>query len=320
MQKTAESDVSIMTTLEQRISYTRAMAGYYHERGFCVLPSSMEEKKPLCKYAQYWEQQAPLSLFDQFPTTNLQIILGVPFGLLVVDLDGEEAQARWNDLCRKHGRPRTWVTHSGGGGKHWWFTVPKDGPAIPKATIWRPGDLSQPRVKGESAIERLCDKSLVVVPPSIHPTTGRAYIFEPGCDPARVSVARAPWWLLRMQPVGSALKMDRRPDPQAGYTPKRLLSGRQFDREAVLASIPDKAGLVQSWGLRFTGRQFGDELQCHAIDREDVNPSASFNIAKGVYHDHGSNVGLSLFDLAAAMHVYPDWKTALQALGGQYAK
>jgi len=51
---------------------------------------------------------------------------------------------------------------------------------------------------------------------------------------------------------------------------------------------------------------------CHAIDREDRNPSAQFSENTGYYCEPAAGVRLSLFDLAAALKpdVYPTWQHA----------
>jgi hypothetical protein len=68
-----------------------------------------------------------------------------------------------------------------------------------------------------------------------------------------------------------------------------------------------------------TGRKCKDGWhECHAINRPDVNPSASFNEASGVYHDFGTGTKLSLFDLAAAMGIYPDGRTAFRELAAKF--
>ncbi|MGC1276399.1 MAG: DUF3987 domain-containing protein [Planctomycetaceae bacterium] len=86
------------------------------------------------------------------------------------------------------------------------------------------------------------------------------------------------------------------------------ISGRD-----ILARL-DLAAEAVALGLRFAGNANGDGWrQCHAIDRDDRTPSATFNAATGHYRDHGGDgVGLSFFDLAAALDPagFPDWRAA----------
>src|SRR6185437_12083571 len=99
---------------------------YYRERGFNPLPSAMDHKKPLVTYAHLWETRAPDHLFteDVWPaTTNVQVMCGSAWRLLVVDLDGAEARERWDAMG--HHRD-TWITHRAGGESfHVWFKVPR---------------------------------------------------------------------------------------------------------------------------------------------------------------------------------------------------
>ena len=75
-------------------------------------------------------------------------------------------------------------------------------------------------------------------------------------------------------------------------------------------------------GLRLVveGPDHNGWWRCRAYDREDRKPSASINVITGYYHDHGSDEGLSIFDLATAMdpESYPDFPTTVNALGDRY--
>ena len=103
----------------------------------------------------------------------------------MIDLDGAESVARWKELGRS---PRTWVSHSGGDGQHWWFRLPELAKPMGKAIVWESElrkevsewNRANPDNKlplPHEAIERLCDQSLVMAPPSIHPVTGQRYRF-----------------------------------------------------------------------------------------------------------------------------------------------
>jgi len=77
----------------------------------------------------------------------------------------------------------------------------------------------------------------------------------------------------------------------------------RHDRDLVLEAIqPDLRQIAEVLELRFAGAPNSEGWSpCHAIDREDKNPSAGFNEITGVYHDHGSDSSLSIFDLAMAL-------------------
>lgn len=282
-------------------------AEFFRARGFDVLPSDPAKKKPLCRFAEFWDAPAPTDLLDRFPTSNLQIICGRRPRLLIIDLDGPEARGWW---ARQAGRkPRTWTTHSGGDGLHLWYRLPADyARPLPKAFLWK-GD-------GEhSAVERLCDKSLVMAPPSIHPKTGRRYKFTSDGGPDRIPMpADCPRWVLELPPLKTEVV------PVLPVRPREKLtagSGR-YRASDVVEAIPDVIALTASWGVRF-GRDTGrDWVECHAIGREDRHPSAAVNRRTGSYVDKGSDVKLGLFDLAATLGVASDWRDAVASLGDRY--
>jgi len=236
--------------------------------------------------------------------------------LLVIDLDGWEAIDRWRHMGRC---PRTWVSHSGGGGRHLWFRLPIVDEPIGKAILWR----------GEGpheAIERLCDQSLVMAPPSIHPATGERYRFLSKREsPLGMGLpADCPAWVFRLRPVQITTHLRNHMGVRGNTTntsPRAATeTSGQFDRNQVLEAIPNKLDLVHSWGVRLTGRPNAKGwAPCHAIDREDIHPSAAVHEASGSYVDHGSGVKLSLFDLGASLGIYTDWKDAINQLGEQHA-
>lgn len=96
-------------------------------------------------------------------------------------------------------------------------------------------------------------------------------------------------------------------------TASDLCHRRHAQDQGTVAAL-DLRAEAEALGLRFAaGAQPSDAgwLACHAIDREDSTPSATFNVRTGRYRDHGGNgVSLSLFDLAAATGAFPDWRAA----------
>ena len=291
-----------------KVAAANAWATFFRARGWNALPSRTDEKRPMCKFAEYWDAPAPADLFDRFPTSNIQVMTGRRWGLLVIDLDGPEAReefAGWGPV------PRTWATHSGGDGVHLWFTVPKDGPALPKAFLW----------KGEgkhSAIERLCDRSLIMAPPSVHPTTGRVYRFaDRSQSPVTLPMpAPAPAWLLARKPIDppkAAVTVWMNP-PARPQRPSGA-SGRYRARD-VLDAIPDKTAVARTWGVRFTGEvRSSGWAPCRAVGRDDAHPSAAMHTASGVYVDSGTAAKLRFFDLAVACGAYATAQDAIDHLG-----
>jgi Bifunctional DNA primase/polymerase, N-terminal len=299
---------------QEDIALASNWARFYQQRGLQPLPSRVDEKRPLCRFADYWEQLAPRDLFDRFASPNIQVMTGRHWRLMVIDLDGPEAIAQWRTMGQT---PRTWITHSGGGGQHLWFRTPQGYRiAIPKAVLWRG--------QGEhSAIERLCDHSLVMVPPSLHPKTGQRYRFlDRDHSPARCPLpADCPGWIMNLEPIGQKTVEPIRPHQPRPTSPRHLPRQPRLDRETVLGAIQDKIALVQSWGVRIAGKPSPRGwVPCHAIDRDDHHPSAAIHRESGSYVDMGSGTRLSLFDLAASLAIYRDWREALDDLGGRYVR
>lgn len=290
------------------VKLCRDMAGFYRARGFNPLPSRMDEKRPMLKFADLWEKPLSKEEFERFETTNVQLMTGRAWGLLVVDLDGPEAVGKFFSMGPL---PRTWVSHSGGGGRHVWFSIPRAGRPLPKVFLWR-GEAKH------EAIERLCDKSLVMAPPSIHPATGRRYKWlDKRNSPHGVGKpADCPAWVLNLAPVPSPGAMS----PNLVETGPGRDSRPRIDwREAV--GRLDVPSLVRAWGIKTVGSPRSSGWQpCHAFGREDEHPSAAIHVESGYYVDSGSGERMSLFDLAAATGAYGSREEAFRELGGRYGR
>lgn len=299
------------------IDRARRHAAVYRRRKWNVLPSRLDVKRPFVRYLRYWNTRVPGGLLRRFPTSNLQVMTGRRWKLIVIDLDGEAAQRKWEQWShRPVGHERTWIVRSGSGkGLHLWYTLPENyAKPLPKGFLW----------KGEekhSGIERLCDLSLVMAPPSIHPETGNRYEFiDTFHSPKKFVIpGECPQWILD--------KPLLRPEPTEMVVPNRLetpvhsgpLSSCGRLAREVIMSIPDKIELASAWGVQFSGRSSPRGWRpCHAIDREDKRPSAAMHVESGTYVDLGSGTRLKFFDLAVALGAYGDWKTAKNHLGRIY--
>lgn len=284
------------------IATARHWAAFYKLRGWQALPSRPDDKRPMLKYADYWYTQAPDDLFDSFPTSNIQLMLGRHWRLMAIDLDGPEARDRWKQLGQ---HPQTWQTHSGGDGLHIWFRLPAElHKPLPKAFLWK-GDGKH------NAIERLCDHSLLMVPPSIHPKTGQRYRFtSPATSPERLPLpALAPSWVLRLAPVQLT---------RAEFTPVVPVARERAPRP--WRGPVDIPAMVRAWGVRLAGKPSPRGwVPCHAIDREDQHPSAAIHQQTGRYVDLGSGTRLSLYDLAVRLNVYPTTREAFREIGPTHA-
>lgn len=290
------------------IGIARRWAGFYRERGFQPLPSRPDEKRPMCRFAEWWQARAPEDLFDRFATPNIQIMTGRHWRLLVIDVDGQAARTQWQGWSR--GRiPATWVTHSGGDGWHLWFRLPPNySKSLPKSMLWK-------GASEHSAIERLCDHSLVMAPPSIHPKTGNRYRFlDRYHSPEKVPMpADCPAWVLALAPIqtqtqGASFPHHHGHVGQTGRVPEVSRGWRP--------AVP-VAELVRSWGVRITGQPSASGwIPCRSIDREDKHPSAAIHAESGYYVDQGSGVRMNLYDLAVRLSICRDRREAIALLGG----
>jgi hypothetical protein len=308
-----------MMSTDPNVIEAAKWAGFFRARGFCPLPGDPNpedgRKKPLCRFKDYFEGPAPSDLFDQFPSSNLQVITGRYWRLLVIDLDGQAGQDWFFGLGKPI--PKTWAVRSGGGhGLHLWFRIPATYPhELRKAFLWNGENKHE-------GVERLCDRSLAMAPPSIHPTTGNRYQWANDgrfLPPTKLPMpADCPRWILDLPPI-----VKPRPEPAviARGDGARLMpsSGGRYRIADVIDAIPDKIALVASWGVRFDGYRSPDGWwQCHAIDRPDSKASAAVHEASGFYTDQGSSARYRLFDLAVAMGQALDWRDAVASLGERY--
>lgn len=306
---------------QARVSLTRRWAGIYRGLGYNPLPSDPRphseggRKKPLCRFAEWWESPAPADLFDRFPTTNVQVMTGRYWNLAVLDLDGAEAVQHVANHWRK--LPRTWTSYHTGGGRssrHLWFSLPPGLPEKRHTRLWgvRDGDGWKPH----TAIELLCDRCLVMAPPSIHPGTRNSYGFEGKLSPfGMLRPAPLPEWVWSMHSV----EVER----YEYITSERPLSIRpprgtkSVDSRHLSDCITDKVAVAVGWGLRLARGGSNGWLYCHAIGREDRNPSAQFHPESGLYWEPGRKA-IGLFTLGVELGHYRDWRECRDALASEY--
>lgn len=286
-------------------------------KGYNPIPSAIDRKQPLYKFAAEhgWDKPFPDSWFTEEawearPTTNLQVVCGrMPWRLLVIDLDGAEARytfKQWGKL------KTTWITHREDGDSwHVWLRLPLDYPRpLPKRFLWKGDGKHQ-------AIERLCDQSLIVAPPSfhvVHRDSRYRFLTEWGValPPRKLGLpADCPRWVLDLKPIEQEI---HKPEfvPHMPKARARATSPDAFlDCDEILDRLPDKIAIAAEWGVRFTGHVSPSGWhECHAIDRPDNNPSAAIHPDRGIYTDKGSGTNLSFFKLAVATGNAIDFKDA----------
>jgi hypothetical protein len=136
----------------------------YAELDWFVLPIHPDEKKPLVKWANRKDQRPPLDeiqgWYEKWPNARVGIVTGRPSGADAVDLDGTQAQARFEALF---GIPETIMQTTGrkDSGLHLFFKHNGHG-------------LRNVAGKGENkGIDLRTDGGIVVVAPSTHPSGNR---------------------------------------------------------------------------------------------------------------------------------------------------
>lgn len=329
--------------MQHEFSRALSAAQFFRRIGLVPLPSRMDSKQPtFTTYKRYQSEPVPKAIYspDEWRTTNLQLMTGArtsgAIKIIVIDLDGNMAPEVWKRICNTHNyKPQgVWISQTGSGGRHIYFRLPHGMDSCSTRLIWGLYDpLGGPKQEGgwmkHMAIQLLGDGVLAVAPPSRHVKTGIEYQWIGKWSPAVFPLpSEAPDWLIGMtglslpvNPKKSGSRFDSSHQTRKRFRPNGNMGP---DRDAVIAALPEgeKLRLVEAWGLRLgrnagTGRGWVD---CHAIGRDDKNPSAGFDPKTGVYHDFGSSTKLSFFDLAVVLGAYPDWRQALFAVSGCAAR
>ncbi|MDA1095782.1 MAG: bifunctional DNA primase/polymerase [Chloroflexi bacterium] len=160
----------------------------------------------------------------RWPQANIGIATRAS-GLLVLDVDPRhEGDERLRDLEHIYGRlPDTVEAITGDGGRHVYFGAPS-----PDTVVRAAAQLG----------EGLDLPNHVVAPPSVHPATGKRYIWETSSDPEDVRLADTPGWL-----ATAAGSQDARPSQRAAPLPQVIAEGV---RNLTLTSL---AGSLRQRGV-----------------------------------------------------------------------
>ncbi len=324
---TAPSDAAVQTALR--------CASFYRHIGWQPLPSRMDLKAPECPFSDYWDRKLPDSIYSphKWRTTNIQVMTGTHWRLMVVDLDGEEAIGVWPRMVANYGDlPSTWICRTGSGGLHLYFTLPEWLDECPSRRVWgvwdtfagvdpaKPGSPMKGDWQHHKEIRILGDNALVVAPPSIHVKTGKPYTFEVGPkDMPRP--AEAPAWLIGLPEVTPPSSFTC--PPMIHPAPARPLGGSPrgfYNRDDVLDAIPSKLAVAKAWGLRVASGSGGSKgwWTVHAIDRPDATPSCQFQEQSGLYWDGRDKTSIAFFDLGVKLGVFPNWKACQDSLGAEW--
>lgn len=125
----------------------------YFEKGFCAIPLSYHGKNPVIKdWTNIKVYQDYEKIIEQYPTSNIGILLGESSGIIAVDIDKDSALSLV---------PLSPVIKKGKKGETRFFKYN--------------GEQSRKRL--DLGIEILSNGNQTVVPPSIHPETNQAYVW-----------------------------------------------------------------------------------------------------------------------------------------------
>ncbi len=171
----------------------------------------------------------------RWPEANIGVVTGRVSGVVVLDVDprngGDRSlgpfEARWGAL------PATVEAHTGGGGRHLWFS---SGEQLPSAVL-APG------------LELKAEHAVVTVPPSLH-ASGRPYVWVPGRGPDDVLPAPVPEW------VEALARGDAHADP---HRPLAAPPVRTTQEQAEFAEAWARAGVALEPGDRYYLCPFHDD-------------------------------------------------------------
>ncbi len=195
---------------------------------------------PTGKNSATTEQQLICDWYQKIPIANIGLVTGTKSGFLVLDVDPRNGGYKTlAALEAKYGPlPLTWKTLSGGGGWHFYFSLPE----LIEFDI-----KSRPFAEG---LDMKCEGGSIIAPPSLH-VSGNRYAWEN--SPVTTSLQSPPDWLLRLlreqrntghqaqpatRPTEGQSTMTGQPSPG-----ENILEGR---RHATLVSL---AGSMRTRGM-----------------------------------------------------------------------
>lgn len=190
---------------------------------------------------------------------NIGIATGSVSGVWVLDIDtgdGKVGEDSLKQLEAEHGEiPTTWQAISGGGGMHYYFSLPKDADFPHNSASAIAPDID---VRGEGGY--------IIAPPSKH-ERGREYAWEVEHHPKEVKIAPAPDWLLKLA-LGATL---------VNGGPPKTLKGK--GRNSTLISL---AGTMKRRGMSQDAIVAALHEQNRAACRPPLEASEVDAIAKSI--------------------------------------
>lgn len=239
-------------------------ANAYAARGWHVFPLAPRGKTPLTKNGLKDATSDPglvAAWWQEKPKANIGISCGAS-GLLVVDLDGEEAIRSWAELAASHrGHPRTLVARTGLG-YHLYFSG--DGPS----SAGRIAPKLDTRGRG----------GYVCAPPSVH-SSGAEYCW---LDATREPVS-APVWLheLLEQHHDQLAAGDRRELPDGIlFTPYGLVAIRSVTAEMAQTPEGERNATLNALAYRCGRLSAAGQLAESAARRDLVAAAQEAGLAR----------------------------------------
>lgn len=309
-------------------------AKWFRGIGWQPIPSTGRKPDRGFRPSLWWDRRAPASYYNPgcWTSPGIQLMTGVRWGVVVLDLDGPHAPGEWLRLTEGRRLPRTWVVRTPSGGWHAYLSVPNGVVTLPYRRLWGVPNSDGPGWQRGHGIELLGDRRLAACPPTVRPDGDYRWVVGPHQlrRPAEI-----PDWVLNLCPASFPENPKKSPEYPIALPPRsgRIGSlelptpdGKEYRFDDVLRAIPDKVGLARDLGLRFASDspQASGWLPCYRIDRDDRSPSAAFSPDSGRYWTYDESGGRSsggcvtLFDLAVRLGVFPSKQAALIAWGRRY--
>lgn len=175
----------------------------------------------------------PARIAEWWGRSTYNVAIATGNGIVLLDVDADHERGKFGDetlegLEQQYGKlPDTWTCLTGGGGVHYYFACAD--PALTVGAGFAPG------------LDYRGAGGYVVAPPSIHPTTGRAYEWEASSTPTSVPLAPLPDWLHRLMLQG---KRDKPNKAKGKEAPGKVTEGRRNSEMFSLAASLRAKGLT----------------------------------------------------------------------------
>ncbi|MBL8696380.1 MAG: bifunctional DNA primase/polymerase [Planctomycetes bacterium] len=182
---------------------------FYARAGWRIFPIAEREKRPLTSHGfKDASKELPKieSWWTQWPNANIGFPTGADQGIVVLDVDPRNGGEASFDALGALGITidRTWVSNTGGGGRHYFFRCP-EGSTRSRTNFFGSGGLDW---KGEGGY--------VILPPSIH-SSGASYCWTEGRRPGLCDPSPCPPVLLEIVEHDGSRKAEERSSVRFGF-------------------------------------------------------------------------------------------------------